>query len=194
MTQKKGQVMDTAVTRPGSPGSGTDVDRLEHATFAAGCFWGVEAAFREIEGVVKTRVGYTGGTTSDPSYQQVCSGATGHAEAVEVWFDPAVVGYSELLDAFWSMHDPTTPNRQGWDFGSQYRSAIFCHGADQQALAVAARDAEQSARRRRIVTQITAASAFYRAEEYHQRYQEKHGHASCAVTIGGQAQPTTSPG
>ena len=164
-----------------------DLDGMQRAAFAAGCFWGVEAAFREIEGVVATQVGYTGGTIADPTYEQVCSGRTGHAEAVEVWFDPGIVSYSELLDTFWSSHDPTTRDRQGWDFGSQYRSAIFCHGADQQALAIESRDAEQPARRRPIVTQITPASAFYRAEEYHQRFHEKHGHASCAVTVGSQA-------
>src|ERR1700747_1919654 len=96
-------------------------DRLQHATFAAGCFWGIEASFREIEGVVRTRVGYTGGSTVKPTYKKVCSHATGHAEAVEVWFDPALVSYDALLSVFWSIHNPTTPNRQGWDFGSQYR-------------------------------------------------------------------------
>jgi peptide-methionine (S)-S-oxide reductase len=159
----------------------------ERATFAAGCFWGVEAAFRQIPGVLQTAVGYTGGHVPGPSYRQVCGHRTGHAEAVEVWFDPAQVSYAQLLATFWSIHNPTSRNRQGLDFGSQYRSAIFCHGADQEALAIASRDAEQPSRRRQIVTQITPASAFYRAEEYHQRYQEKHGHASCAVTIGGQA-------
>src|SRR5438270_57352 len=103
------------------------MDGLARATFAAGCFWGVEASFREIEGVVKTSVGYTGGRTPEPSYEQVCSGTTGHAESVELWFDPAVVTYSELLETFWSVHDPTTPDRQGWDFGTQYRAAIFFH-------------------------------------------------------------------
>ena len=176
------------------PFEGHGPDGAERATFAAGCFWGVEAAFRQIPGVLQTAAGYTGGHVPNPTYRQVCGHRTGHAEAVEVWFDPAQVSYAQLLETFWRIHNPTSRNRQGLDFGSQYRSAIFCHGADQQALAVAARDAEQSARRRRIVTQITAASAFYRAEEYHQRYQEKHGHASCAVTIGGQVQPATSPG
>jgi peptide-methionine (S)-S-oxide reductase len=158
-------------------------DGLQRATFAAGCFWGVEASFREIEGVVETSVGYTGGRTTDPSYEQVCSDATGHAEAVDVWFDPKLVSYDELLNAFWSIHDPTTPNRQGWDFGSQYRSAIFFHDADQERLAVASRDARQSALTRPIVTEIVAASPFYDAEEYHQRYFEKHGGAACATTI-----------
>jgi peptide-methionine (S)-S-oxide reductase len=156
----------------------------ERATFAAGCFWGVEAAFRDIPGVLRTAVGYTGGDVPGPTYRQVCAGRTGHAEAVEVWFDPAQVSYAQLLETFWRIHNPTTRNRQGFDFGSQYRSAVFCHGADQQAIANQSRDAEQQSRKRRIVTQLTAASAFYRAEEYHQRYLEKHGHASCAVTVG----------
>jgi peptide-methionine (S)-S-oxide reductase len=160
-----------------------DVEGAERATFAAGCFWGVEAAFRGIEGVVATRVGYTGGTTADPSYEQVCSDATGHAEAVQVWFDPDVVSYDELLDTFWSIHDPTTPDRQGWDFGSQYRSAIFFHDADQERDALASRDEHQSSLARPIVTQIAPASTFYDAEEYHQRYAEKHGGAACASTV-----------
>jgi peptide-methionine (S)-S-oxide reductase len=161
----------------------SELDGLERATFAAGCFWGVEAAFREVEGVVKTSVGYTGGHTTNPSYEQVCSDSTGHAEAVEVWFDPELVSYDELLSAFWSIHDPTTPNRQGWDFGSQYRSAIFFHDADQERLATASRDARQGVLTRPIVTEIVSASPFYDAEEYHQRYVEKHGGAACATTL-----------
>ena len=156
---------------------------MQRATFAAGCFWGVEAALREIEGVVATRVGYTGGTATDPSYEQVCSDTTGHAEAVQVWFDPDVVSYSELLDTFWSIHDPTTRDRQGWDFGSQYRSAIFVHDADQERLAMASRDERQNAVAKPIVTEIVPASPFYDAEEYHQRYFEKHGGAVCATTV-----------
>src|SRR5947209_4568868 len=116
----------------------------ERATFAAGCFWGVEASLREIEGVLKTTVGYTGGTTVDPSYEQVCSDTTGHAEAVEVWFDPSIVTYSDLLGTFWGLHDPTSRNRQGWDFGSQYRSAIFTHDTQQERVAVASRDEHQA--------------------------------------------------
>jgi peptide-methionine (S)-S-oxide reductase len=156
---------------------------LQRAIFAAGCFWGVEASFREIEGVVETSVGYSGGHTQDPTYEQVCSSTTGHAEAVDVWFDPALVSYDELLDTFWSIHDPTTPNRQGWDIGSQYRSAIFVHDADQERQAVASRDARQQAVTRPIVTEIVTAGPFYPAEEYHQRYFEKHGGAACATTI-----------
>lgn len=158
-------------------------DSLERATFAAGCFWGVEAAFREVEGVVKTRVGYTGGNTPSPSYEQVCADGTGHAEAVDVWFDPGVISYDELLSLFWSIHDPTTPNRQGWDFGSQYRSAIFVHDAEQEQLAIASRDQRQSELSRPIVTEIVPAAVFHDAEEYHQRYFEKHGGAACATTL-----------
>jgi peptide-methionine (S)-S-oxide reductase len=160
-----------------------DLEGMQRAAFAAGCFWGVEAAFREIEGVVATRAGYTGGATDDPTYEQVCSDATGHAEAVQVWFDPTVVSYNELLDTFWSIHDPTTPDRQGWDFGSQYRSAIFFRGADQERVAISSRDERQNSIARPIVTQIVPASTFYDAEEYHQRYYEKHGGAVCATTV-----------
>ena len=170
--------------RDGSPEMLTaDLEGTRRATFAAGCFWGVEAAFREIEGVVATRVGYTGGSSADPNYEQVCSDTTGHAEAVQVWFDPTVVSYGELLDAFWSVHDPTTRDRQGWDFGSQYRSAIFFHDANQERVAIDSRDQHQSTLARPIVTQIVPASAFYDAEEYHQRYFEKHGGAFCATTV-----------
>jgi peptide-methionine (S)-S-oxide reductase len=156
---------------------------LQRATVAAGCFWGVEASFREIEGVVTTSVGYTGGATADPTYEQVCSDTTGHAEAVDVWFDPTVVSYPDLLETFWSIHDPTSRNRQGWDFGSQYRSAIFFHDAEQERLAIASRDQRQQALSKQIVTQIVPASTFYDAEDYHQRYFEKHGGAACASTI-----------
>jgi len=165
------------------PIAGVELDGLERATFAAGCFWGVEAAFREIEGVVRTSVGYTGGSAADPSYEQVCSGTTGHAEAVEVWFDPAIVGYGELLSTFWSIHDPTTRDRQGWDFGSQYRSAIFFHDPEQERLAADARDRHQRTLARPIVTEIVPASQFHPAEDYHQRYFEKHGGAACATTL-----------
>jgi peptide-methionine (S)-S-oxide reductase len=166
---------------PPFPGDGPP--GAERATFAAGCFWGVEAAFREIDGVVQTAVGYTGGHAPQPTYEQVCSHGTGHAEAVEVWFDPASVSYEQLLDTFWQLHDPTTRNRQGMDIGNQYRSGIFFHTPEQEAAAVASREREQPRRRRKIVTEITPASAFYRAEEYHQRYFEKSGRAACALTL-----------
>jgi peptide-methionine (S)-S-oxide reductase len=155
----------------------------ERAIFAAGCFWGVEASFREIEGVLKTTVGYTGGAVEHPSYEQVCSDNTGHAEAVEVWFDPSIVSYDDLLRTFWAIHDPTSRNRQGWDFGSQYRSAIFFTDAGQEQAAIASRDAHQSAVAKEIVTQIVPATEFYDAEDYHQRYFEKHGGAVCATTL-----------
>ena len=156
---------------------------METATFGAGCFWGVESVFEQVDGVTATKVGYTGGFTQAPSYEDVCSHRTGHAEAVEVWFDPATVMYDDLLVTFWSIHDPTTRNRQGWDFGSQYRSAIFFHDAEQEKLAIASRDRLQGARSTPIVTEISAAPAFYAAEEYHQRYFEKHGGAVCATTV-----------
>ncbi|MBN2216124.1 MAG: peptide-methionine (S)-S-oxide reductase MsrA [Pirellulales bacterium] len=155
---------------------------MKIATFAAGCFWGVEAVFRQVEGVVDTTVGYTGGRTEHPTYEDVCSDATGHAEAVEVVFDPARVGYEQLLDVFWNCHDPTTENRQGPDVGSQYRSAIFYHDDTQRESAVASKErlSRSGLHRRPIVTQIVPASTFYRAEEYHQRYFEKRGmSASC---------------
>jgi peptide-methionine (S)-S-oxide reductase len=155
----------------------------QRATLAAGCFWGVEASFREIEGVLKTTVGYTGGTVVEPSYEQVCSGTTGHAEAVEVWFDPGVVSYENLLCTFWTIHDPTSVDRQGWDFGSQYRSAIFFGDADQERQAIASRDGHQASLTKGISTQIVAAGEFYDAEDYHQRYFEKHGGAVCATTL-----------
>ena len=153
------------------------------ATFAAGCFWGVEQCFRETEGVLATRVGYSGGTVADPSYEQVCRRNTGHAEAVEVTFDPGTVSYEQLLGTFWRIHNPTTPNRQGWDLGSQYRSAIFVYGADQMNLAVASRDRQQQSVAKPIVTQIELAGPFYEAEEYHQQYFGKQGHGSRAVAV-----------
>ena len=172
-----------ARSAPAPPFEGHGPEGAERATFAAGCFWGVEAAFRQINGVLQTAVGYAGGHVPEPTFERVCRGRTGHAEAVEVWFDPAQVSYAQLLQTFWQIHNPTTRNRQGFDFGSQYRSAIFCHDAGQQEAAITSRDAEQQSRRRQIVTQIIPAPAFYRAEEYHQRYLEKHGRTSCAVTV-----------
>jgi peptide methionine sulfoxide reductase msrA/msrB len=155
-------------------------DATELATFAAGCFWGVEHKLRGIPGVVDARVGYTGGTTSNPTYEEVCADRTGHAEAVEVRFDPSRVGYKQLLDAFFALHDPTQLNRQGPDVGTQYRSAIFTHGEEQRRLALEAVAALQASGRhkRPVVTQVVPAGPFTRAEEYHQRYHEKNG-GSC---------------
>ena len=156
-------------------------DRYQVATFAAGCFWGVEAAFRKVPGVVDTEVGYCGGHVPHPTYEQVCTDTTGHAEAVRVVFDPEKVSYEQLLEVFWSIHDPTTPNRQGPDVGTQYRSAIFCHSEEQLELAL--RSKEECERSGRfgspIVTEILPAPPFYRAEEYHQRYLEKRGRFTC---------------
>lgn len=151
------------------------------ATFAAGCFWGVEETFRHIKGVTSTTVGYTGGTKENPSYKDVCTGTTGHAEAVEVEFDPAQVSYRELVAAFFQNHNPTTLNRQGPDVGAQYRSAIFYHDAEQEAEARESIAALEKARifNRPIVTEVKPAAPFYRAEEYHQQYLAKRGAASC---------------
>jgi peptide-methionine (S)-S-oxide reductase len=146
----------------------------ENATFAAGCFWGIEAGFRQIPGVLDAIVGYTGGSTQNPTYEQVCAHGTGHAEAVEVTFDSSKVSYDQLLDAFWKMHDPTQMNRQGADVGSQYRSAIFFHTPEQELAARTSREREQAHHSRPIATEITAAPTFYRGEEYHQRYFERH--------------------
>ena len=154
---------------------------MEKATFGAGCFWGVEAAFRQVPGVVDAAVGYMGGTLENPTYQDVCTDTTGHAEVVHVTFDPARVSYRQMLDLFWEIHDPTTSNRQGPDVGKQYRSAVFFHSAEQEATARASKEKQQASGRfrRPIVTEITPASTFYRAEEYHQRYFEKRGVAAC---------------
>lgn len=154
---------------------------MAQATFAAGCFWGVEAGFRQLRGVTSTAVGYTGGSVDRPSYEHVCSGRTGHAEAVRVEYDPQVISYDELLAAFWSLHDPTTLNRQGPDVGTQYRSAVFYHDEQQRAAAEASREREQASGRYRrpIVTELLPAGEFYLAEDYHQQYLEKRGQASC---------------
>lgn len=156
---------------------------MEQATFAAGCFWGVEGAFRRVSGVVEATVGYTGGSTANPDYRAVCSGRTGHAEAVLLRFDPGRVSYSQLLDFFWKIHDPTTLNRQGPDVGSQYRSAIFTHSAEQAVTAKTSLAELQASGqlRRPVVTEIMPATEFYPAEEYHQRYLEKHGRVDCAL-------------
>lgn len=161
---------------------------MAKATFAAGCFWGVEDVFAHLKGVHSTTVGYTGGTKTNPSYKDVCSGDTGHAEAVEIDFDPSEVSYRELLAVFFQSHDPTTLNRQGPDFGTQYRSAIFFHDPEQEATARDAKVALEKAGifKRPIVTQIIPAAPFYRAEEYHQKYFEKTGMRSCHVPFGGR--------
>lgn len=153
----------------------------EKATFGAGCFWGVEAAFRQLKGVTATAVGYAGGDMANPTYRDVCSGDTGHAEVVQVEFDPAVVTYDQLLQTFWSTHNPTQLNRQGPDFGTQYRTCIFYHNEAQRLAAEASKAALEAAKRfpRPIVTTIEAASDFWRAEEYHQQYLEKRGLAVC---------------
>jgi len=154
---------------------------LQKATFAAGCFWGVEEIFRQTRGVMDTAVGYTGGKSSQPTYEQVCSGRTGHAEAVDVTFDPDQVSYEALLQIFWENHDPTALNRQGPDVGEQYRSAIFIHSPEQEAAAKASKASlEATGRfRRPIVTQIVPAGTFWRAEDYHQQYLAKRGIRSC---------------
>ena len=156
---------------------------LEQATFGAGCFWGVEETFRQTPGVTGTAVGYEGGTLDNPTYRDVCTGRTGHAEVVQVTFDPAQVSYDTLLDIFWANHDPTTLNRQGPDHGTQYRSAIFTHSPEQAAVAEASKEKWSASGRfrRPIVTEVVPAAAFYRAEEYHQQYLAKRGMASCHV-------------
>ena len=156
---------------------------MAKATFAAGCFWGVEAAFRQLPGVHSTRVGYTGGNLADPSYEQVCSDRTGHAEAVEIDYDPATLSYETLLETFWENHDPTQLNRQGPDRGKQYRSAIFFHDPAQEQAARASKVKLEGAKRysKPIVTEIVPSVTFYPAEDYHQQYLEKRGLASCHI-------------
>jgi peptide-methionine (S)-S-oxide reductase len=156
----------------------------QKATFAAGCFWGVEAAFRDLPGVVSVTSGYEGGHTADPTYRDVCSDRTGHAEAVEVDYDPAKVRYADLLKVFWENHDPTQLNRQGPDWGTQYRSAIFFHSPEQASEAQSSKEALEKAHRysKPIATQIVPAVTFYPAEDYHQQYLEKRGQASCHIS------------
>ncbi|HTM38607.1 MAG TPA: peptide-methionine (S)-S-oxide reductase MsrA [Terriglobales bacterium] len=156
---------------------------MAKATFAAGCFWGVEASFRQIPGVTSTRVGYTGGNSINPTYKDVCTDRTGHAEAVEVEFEPSKVSYEQLLNVFWENHDPTQLNRQGPDYGTQYRSAIFFHSPEQEQSARMSKETLQKSRQfdRPIVTQIVPAVTFYEAEDYHQQYLEKRGLASCHI-------------
>jgi peptide-methionine (S)-S-oxide reductase len=154
---------------------------MEKATFGAGCFWHVEEAFRHLKGVLSTTVGYIGGTLKNPSYEDVCTDKTGHAEALEITYDPKIITYEELLNVFWDIHDPTTKNRQGPDVGTQYRSAIFYHTLEQKTAAERSKETlEQSGKyRKKIVTEITKAPVFYPAEEYHQHYLAKHGLAAC---------------
>jgi peptide-methionine (S)-S-oxide reductase len=154
---------------------------MEKATFGAGCFWGVEEAFRRLAGVKDTAVGYMGGSLENPTYHDVCTDRTGHAEVVEVDFDPAVISYHNLLNVFWENHDPTTKNRQGPDVGTQYRSAIFFHSPEQEAEAKRSRDEAQKNFKRPIVTEIVPATNFWRAEEYHQQYLEKRGLSHCGL-------------
>lgn len=171
--------VDKTQAAPVEPGDAPD--GLEYATFAAGCFWGVEDFLRHLDGVKDAVSGYTGGTVDRPTYEQVCSGRTGHAEAVLVTFDPAVISYERLLEEFWRHHDPTTPNRQGPDVGTQYRSAIFFHSDEQRRAAESSLARYQKRFGRPIVTQVVAASTFWPAEEYHQRYAERTGHGACHV-------------
>lgn len=152
---------------------------MEKATFGAGCFWGVEATFRRLAGVKDTAAGYMGGSLRKPAYEDVCSDRTGHAEVVDVTFDPAVISYHDLLNVFWDNHDPTTKNRQGPDVGTQYRSVIFFHSPEQEQEARESRDAAQKRFKRPIVTEIVPAAEFWRAEEYHQQYLEKRGLSHC---------------
>jgi peptide-methionine (S)-S-oxide reductase len=156
---------------------------MAKATFAAGCFWGVEATFRQVPGVTSTRVGYTGGKTPNPSYEDVCTDNTGHAEAIEITYDPAKVSYEQLLNVFWENHDPTTLNRQGPDWGTQYRSAIFFHSSDQESAAKSSKEELDHSGRfpNKVVTEILPAATFYPAEDYHQQYLEKRGTASCHI-------------
>lgn len=156
---------------------------MAKATFGAGCFWGVEASFRQLKGVIEARSGYAGGTKVNPTYEDVCTGTTGHAEVVEVTYDPSRISYEQLLDAFWKMHDPTTRNRQGPDVGTQYRSVIFYHDEEQKRLAEQSKAAQDASRLYRgpIVTLVEEAGPFYEAEDYHQRYLEKRGRVSCKL-------------
>jgi peptide-methionine (S)-S-oxide reductase len=153
------------------------------ATFGAGCFWGVEAAFRQLDGVTKTEVGYEGGTLERPTYEDVCSHTTGHAEVVEVTYDPERISYDELLDVFWRKHNPTQLNRQGWDVGDQYRSVVFVHDEEQRAAAAVSKEREQARHRRPIATAIEPAQTFWAAEDYHQQYLEKRGRSSCTPAL-----------
>ena len=155
---------------------------MEKATFAAGCFWGVEAAFRKLKGVLSTTVGYSGGDTKSPTYEEVCSDRTGHAEVVLVEYNPFMISYEQLLNLFWEIHDPTQLNRQGPDVGSQYRSVIFYHTSEQMAAALVSKEKAQKKQKKPIVTEVRPAVGFYRAEDYHQQYLEKRGISSCHLS------------
>jgi len=154
---------------------------MEKATFGAGCFWGVEEAFRQLKGVASTAVGYEGGAKDRPTYKDVCTDETGHAEVVEVTYDPKLISYDQLLDLFWKSHNPTTLNRQGPDFGSQYRSAVFFHSPEQEKIAKASKEKAQKNFRNPIVTQVVPAETFWKAEDYHQQYLAKRGLGSCHI-------------
>ena len=153
------------------------------ATFGAGCFWGVEAAFRQLDGVTRTEVGYEGGKLENPTYEDVCSHTTGHAEVVQVTYDPERISYEQLLEVFWAKHDPTQLNRQGWDIGDQYRSVIFFEDDEQREVALRSKAQEQTRHAKPVVTQIEPASTFYVAEDYHQQYLEKRGRSSCTPAL-----------
>jgi peptide-methionine (S)-S-oxide reductase len=153
------------------------------ATFGAGCFWGVEAAFRQLDGVTKTEVGYEGGQLDNPTYEDVCSHTTGHAEVVEVTYEPDQISYEQLLDVFWGKHDPTQLNRQGWDVGDQYRSVIFVHDDEQQETALRSKAEQQTRHNGRVVTVVEPAQTFYPAEDYHQQYLEKRGRSTCTPAL-----------
>ncbi len=162
--------------------SSENSNNLQTATFAAGCFWGVEEEFRKVKGVKSTIVGYTGGWFDSPSYEHVCTDRTGHAEAIQIMYDPKEVSYEDLLKVFWSIHNPTTKNRQGFDYGTQYRSAIFYHTPQQEEIARKSKEELEKSERfknKRIVTEIIPAATFYKAEEYHQKYYQKRGGGSC---------------
>jgi peptide-methionine (S)-S-oxide reductase len=160
---------------------GVAMAETQKATFAAGCFWGVESAFRTVDGVLDTQVGYIGGETDKPTYRQVCTGRTGHAEGLEITFDPAVITYKELVELFWRVHNPTQVNRQGPDIGTQYRSAIFFHSPEQKKIAEVSKAAlaASGTYKKPVATEIVPAATFWRAEEYHQRYFEKSGRPAC---------------
>jgi len=173
----KNNLVELVINMTGS----TKRNEAEHATFGAGCFWHVEDVFRNIPGVTSTQAGYMGGTRDNPTYEEVCTGRTGHTEVVEITYDPATVSYDHLLDVFWNIHDPTQVNRQGPDVGIQYRSVIFFHGQEQEKAAIASRDRIQKSFNKPIATSIEHAKIFYRAEEYHQQYFDKTGKKSCGI-------------